>query len=113
MKALSALEKKGIPVLREMNSNLQQLITAAKIQTSGFDTYSRSLSTWLGCWLKQQSPLPPTWKSLLGVLREISLGHLANQIDTEVLEESSVVSLTSGLGESETERKEEEQRCEK
>ena len=50
----------------------------------------------VGVLAETAKPLPPTWKSLLNVLREINLGHLANQIDAEVSEEP--VSPTSAVG---------------
>ena len=86
MSALCRLENKGIHVLKSLERLQRQLMKAANVTfTAKADTeYKklRSVEIIIRQWtLGDNSPLPPTWRSLYQVLRELGLEELSQQIE--------------------------------
>ena len=82
--ALSRLEAAGIPVitsLQNVDGKMANAIGAAHLS---------SLDAMLEWWVSGgTSPVPPTWRSLYGVLRELDLEELAQEIQDYLGCESS------------------------
>ena len=84
MSALSRLEGVGIPVLASLNANtsfFQQVLSVfAPHLSAAFHDASSLLDAWLSsgvlCYL------PPTWKSLLLIIRFLNLDELAQWMET-------------------------------
>ena len=80
MEALSRLEASGIPVLSSLTSEIKSFQ-----QFLGFSEptiYNSPLV--FNRWLRGLSNVPPTWKNLLRVIRDLNLDNLAQQIESDL-----------------------------
>lgn len=79
MGALCRLENAGIQVLTSLaeGDNYEKIGRAVKIRN-----FSNRVEVVIDQWLLEKSPvLPPTWRSLYQVLRELNLKELSQQIE--------------------------------
>ena len=85
--ALSRLEGVGIPVMTSLNTNIQLLrpvLSTSVPNAYTFNDTTSLLNTWLSSHVS--NCLPPTWKSLLLIIRLLNLDDLAQQIETYLSE---------------------------
>ena len=101
MSALCRLENKGIQVLTSLGILQRQLMVAAKItfiakagseykklrSNESKDAVEVIIRQWI---LGDNSALPPTWRSLHQVLRELGLEELSQEIEEFLSSESGV-----------------------
>ena len=89
MSALCRLENKGIPVLKSLEPLHKELAVVAKVALSGGanSEYMHSdprnaTEIIIRQWTLGEKPiLPPTWRSLYQVLRELGLEDLSQEIE--------------------------------
>ena len=87
MSALCRLENKGIQVLTSLAACHKKLTEAAKVTFTGRANFeykhsSSKLEIVIRHWTLGENPtLPPTWRSLYQVLRELGLEELSQQIE--------------------------------
>ena len=76
MPALSKLEYTGVQIITSLKAILSQL--RAHI---GVSEYYRDFKRVIIEWNSGRSHIPPTWKSLLSVLKDLNLEELSQQIE--------------------------------
>ena len=81
VKALSWLEEMGDTIFNELDDYKQQLQSVIGIEIVDLPTELNSFSI-LNTWLQGRARLRPTWRHFFWALREIQLGHLADQIES-------------------------------
>lgn len=95
MTQLSLLEEAGIPIVTALTQCHKQLISSAEIALGDYDGWLRryekidanGLETiidrwwWPGRGGAGKPNLPPTWRSLLDVLKKLNKEELGQQID--------------------------------
>ena len=80
MRALFLLEAAaGIPVMRTLNSYTQQIQIILGVQLTNLD-----LNALFNCWVGNVPHIPPTWKSLLLIIRLLNLDDLAQWMETHL-----------------------------
>ena len=78
MRALTLLEAAGIPVMSTLNNHTGTILCIQySVLPSGLS--SEQLFHY---WLTWGGKLPPTWRSLLQIIRQLSLDELAYQVET-------------------------------
>ena len=96
MRALSLVEVAGIPVMHSLYKHTDHIQKTLGICHKGSDSRMDSMRHmgktsrhFLQCfgqlfadWLTNGDKLPPTWRSLLQVIRQLSLDDLAYQVET-------------------------------
>ena len=89
MSSLSKLEEANIPIVTALKSvdTLKQLVSAARITLTEEDKEKLDenfceddIDIVIERWLTGASLLPPTWRSLHDVLRQINMAELSQQI---------------------------------
>ena len=100
MRALSLVEVAGIPMMHSIDIYTEEIRTTVSIRHMKSESQTDEPMWHLGersssrhflqsrvgrlfaDWLKGGGKLPPTWRSLLQVIRQLGLDDLANQVET-------------------------------
>ena len=79
MSSLHRLEKAGINIVTSLVENLSQVMSAAGIylNTELYENGTDCLKIVIGKWESGNSLIPPTWKSLLDILKDLHLEDLS------------------------------------
>ena len=78
MRALSSLEEAGIPVMSTLSDYTKHFQNILGLAT--FTDFN--LNSLLDYWISNVRQVPPTWKSLLLIIRQLDLDDLAQQMET-------------------------------
>ena len=99
MRALTLVEAAGVPVMRNIETHSRHIrdtvgfkVSEHRVSDPKTDPFllrltslthvsSECLSVFTD-WLTRGGKLPPTWRSLLHVIRQLGLDDLANQVET-------------------------------
>ena len=93
MKAVSLLETAaGIPVRKTLNNYTRHIqISLGLIQFTYLD-----LNALLDYWINYVQHIPPTWKNLLQIIRQLNLNELAQRMETYLSGGTEELSPTRG-----------------
>ena len=93
MRALSLLESAaGIPVMNSLSDYTQRIEGIL----GPVEFHHTDLNTLLNYWISNVRWVPPTWKSLLLIIRLLNLDDLAQQMETYLSGATEELSPTSG-----------------
>ena len=82
IKALYSLADAGIPLMSSLNYYTWPIMTMLSV-------YGIDLNSLFNLWLMGMGNIPPTWRNLLQIVRQLNLDDLAYQVETYLQKSTS------------------------
>lgn len=78
MEALNSLPDAGIPLMTSLDDYTWQILTILGV----YSFYITDLKTLFSKWVMGEGNIPPTWRNLLQIFRQLNLDDLAYQVES-------------------------------